>query len=149
MAMPSDPEIAVFEDTEDIIALLESVNVPTDDVDPDFTNFFIVRDENSNKIVGCVGLELFTGTALLRSYAIDPSLNEEDIGQTLVKRLLDEAAEAGTEAVYLCSDKEPSLFLSIGFAGIDLDEVPSEIRTSGLFDNDCPRVAAFMMKRTL
>ena len=147
--MPADRviEIAAFEDTEELIRLFESVNVPTDDVDPDFTKFFIVREDN--KIIGCVGLEFFTGTALLRSFAIASEYQESEIGQILIKRILEDAATEGSDAVYVCSADAPTFFLELGFTGIDLDEVPSEIRTSGLFDIDCPRVAAFMMKRTL
>jgi N-acetylglutamate synthase-like GNAT family acetyltransferase len=147
--MPVDRviEIATFEDTEELISLFESINVPTDDVDPDFTKFFIVREDS--KIIGCVGLELFTGTALLRSFAIHSDHQDNEIGQVLIKKLIEEAATEGSDAVYVCSAGAPSFFLDLGFTGIDLDDVPSEIRTSGLFDNDCPRVAAFMMKRTL
>ena len=49
-------EIAAFEDTEELIRLLESVEETTDDIDPDFTMFFIARDEEKSKIIACVGL---------------------------------------------------------------------------------------------
>ena len=69
MSFASRIEIATYDDLEALLLLLESVDEPTYDVDPDFTRFFIIREKD--KIVGCVGLELFTGTALLRSFAID------------------------------------------------------------------------------
>ena len=142
-------EVASYEDLQAITSLLESVEVPTEDIDPDFTKFFVVRDEPNNKIIGCVGLELFTGTALLRSFAVDPEHQGSKIGFNLVKRLLEEAFEAGTEAVYVCTAKAPKFFLNIGFSGIDLDDVPDEIRKSDLFSKGCPRVAAYMKKRML
>ncbi len=127
---------------------MDSVNVPTDDIDPNFTNFFIVRDDDS-RIIGCIGLELFTGTALLRSFAVDPLHQGKKIGQSLVNRLLGEAAQSGSESVYLCTAKAPALFLKLGFKGIDLDDVPSEIQNTKLFKENCPQVAAYMIKRSI
>jgi N-acetylglutamate synthase-like GNAT family acetyltransferase len=49
----------------------------------------------------------------------------------------------------MCTEEVPSLFLNIGFSGIDLDDVPEEIRKSELFKGDCPMVVAYMMKRTI
>ena len=149
MSFSSRIEIATYQDIEEIIKLLESVGEATEDVDPDFTKFFVIRDEDRTKIIGCVGLELFTGTALLRSFAIDPLHQENEIGSSLVEKLLEDAFEAGTEAVYVCSSKAPTFFWNIGFIGIDLDDVPGEIRTSKLFTKDCPHVAAFVKKRVI
>jgi len=142
-------EIAVYEDLSEIISLLESVEIPTEGIDPDFTKFFIIRDEINNKIIGCVGLELFTGTALLRSFAVDPSHQGNKLGVSLVKRLIEEAFNAGTEAVFVCTAKAPTFFLENGFVGIDLDDVPDEIRNSELFARGCARVAAYLKKRTI
>ncbi|MFW9909028.1 MAG: GNAT family N-acetyltransferase [Candidatus Thorarchaeota archaeon] len=149
MSYSSRIEIATFEDAEAIIDLLRSADEQIDDVDPDFTLFFIVRDEENTKIIGCVGLELFTGTALLRLYAVDTAYQETDLGNCLIEKLLEEAFDAGSEAVYVCAAKTPSFFWENGFIGIDLDDVPGEIRNSDLFTKDCPQVAAFVKKRTL
>ena len=149
MPYSSRIEVAAYEDLQGIISLLESVEVPTEGIDPDFTKFFVVRDEPDNKIIGCVGLELFTGTALLRSFAVDPEYQETELGLSLVKKLLKEAFDAGTEAVYVCAAKTPTFFWSSGFSGIDLDDVPDEIRNSELFTEDCPHVAAFVKKRVI
>lgn len=147
MSFSSRIEIASFEDLENLKRLLESSEEPVEDIDPDFTKFFIIRDES--KIIGCVGLELFTGTALLRAFAVDSQYRETEVGSLLVRRLIEEAFDAGTEAVYVCASKAPEFFWQSDFIGIDLDDVPGEIRNSGLFSKDCPQVAAFVKKRVL
>ena len=149
--MPSSyqVEIADFEDTDEIMKLLESIEEATDDIDPDFTMFFIVRDKEKTKIIGCAGLEIFTGTALLRSFAIDLKYQEEDIGSNLISQVLEEAFDRGSETVYVCAKNTPSFFWDEGFKGIDLDDVPGEIRDSRLFLKDCPHVAAFVKKRVM
>ncbi|MHA1949031.1 MAG: GNAT family N-acetyltransferase [Candidatus Thorarchaeota archaeon] len=143
----TDIETATYEDIEDIKSLLDSAEVPSDEIDPDFTTYFIVRHD-SKGIIACIGLEVFTGTALLTSFAVDPDHRGEGLGTNLVDRLLEKAFEAGTETVYLCTAKAPELFQHMGFVGIDLDDVPEEIRSSQLFKSNCPFVAAYMKKRT-
>ena len=149
MSYASRIEVASYEDTEALVALLESVGEEPYDVDPDFTRFFIIRDKKKTKIIGCVGLELFTGTALLRLFAVDPEYEKTKIGMELVKRLLDEAVSAGSETVYVCEATAPDFFWDNDFMGIDLDDVPDEIRESKLFIKDCPNVAAFVKKRVI
>ena len=142
-----DIETATFEDLEEIKTLLDSLEVPSDEIDPDFTTFYVVRDESKN-IIACIGLELFTGTGLITSFAVRPEHRGDGLGVNLVDRLLDEAFKSGSEAVYICTAQAPELFLNIGFVGIDLDDVPEEIRKSQVFRSDCPFVAAYMKKRT-
>ena len=141
--------MAVFEDLEDIVSLLETVEEPVEDIDPDFTRYFIVRSEKGTGIIGCIGLELFTGTALLRSFAVDPEYEGTELGANLVKRVIEEAFNAGSETIYVCASKTPEFFWENEFKGIDLDDVPGEIRDSGLFRKDCPQVAAFVKKRVI
>ena len=50
----SEIEFATYDDLQGILNLLESVNIPTDGIDPDFTNFYIIRDLTSKKIIGCI-----------------------------------------------------------------------------------------------
>jgi len=142
-----DIETATFDDLEEIKTLLDSLEVPSDQIDPDFTTFYVVRDESKN-IIACIGLELFTGTGLITSFAVLPEHRGDGLGVNLVDRLLDEAFKSGSEAVYICTAQAPELFLNIGFVGIDLDDVPEEIRKSQVFRSDCPFVAAYMKKRT-
>jgi len=149
MNIISNIELATYDDLQGILDLLESVNVPTEGIDPDFTNFYIIRESTSNTIVGCIGLEHFTGTSLLRSFAVDSKYQGKNIGRKLIDRLLQEAAELGTETVYVCTAKVPSLFLKFGFTGIDLDDVPEEIRHSKLFVDACPKVASFLKKKII
>ena len=122
-------ETATYDDIEDIKSLLDSAEVPSDEVDPDFTTYFIVRDESS-KIIACIGLELFTGTALLTSFAVDPDHRGEGLGTNLVDKLLEEAFKAGSETVYLCTAKAPELFQPFkgspqSLAGLSLMMTPS------------------------
>jgi N-acetylglutamate synthase-like GNAT family acetyltransferase len=141
-----DIEIASFEDLDRIVDLLESVNVPTEGIHPGSTRFFIIRNESYGKIIGCIGLELFNGSALLRSFAVNPKHQGKRIGTWLIERILEEALEAGSDAVYLCTTKAPQLFLNIGFLEIELDEVPEEIKRSELFMNISPIGAAYLKK---
>lgn len=142
-----DIEVATREDLKDIKKLLESIEIPSDEIDPEVTTFFVMRDV-SRRIIACVGLELFTDAALITSFAIEPAHRGDGLGASLVDRSLEEALQAGSDAVYLCTAQAPELFLNIGFVNIDRDELPQEIRGSYVFKSDCPFVAAYMKKST-
>ncbi|MHA2424516.1 MAG: GNAT family N-acetyltransferase [Candidatus Thorarchaeota archaeon] len=128
------------------MSLLQSVEVPTDGIDTESITFFIIRNEKDGKIIGCVGLEYYGAKALLRSFAVDPLYQNRRLGISLVNKLLEEAIESGTDAVYVCTAKVPAFFYNIGFVGVDLDDVPYNIRSSRLFTQGCPRAAAYLKK---
>ncbi|MDF1538421.1 MAG: GNAT family N-acetyltransferase [Candidatus Thorarchaeota archaeon] len=116
MTAPSHIEIATHQDMPKIKSLLESVNGPIEGIDPDFTRFFVFRDETNKKILGCVGLEIFAGAALLRSLAIDPKQQGNKLGSKLINRRLSEAVDSGADTVYLCTAKAPSLTRKMGLS---------------------------------
>jgi N-acetylglutamate synthase-like GNAT family acetyltransferase len=148
----SDPfriDVATIDDLEKIKEMLESIEEPTDDLDPDLTRIFVIRNEEDDNLIGCIALEIFTGTALLRSFAMDQTYSGDEIWSRLIKQLLDDAFDHGSEAVYVCAKNAPSFFWGQGFKGIDLDDVPEEIRKSKLFTENCPQVAAFVKRRAI
>jgi len=141
--------VATIDDLERIEELLESIDEPTDDIDPDLTRIFVIRNDEDDIIIGCIALEIFTGTALLRSFAMDQAYSGDEIWSSLIKQLLDDAFNHGSEAVYVCAKNAPTFFWNQGFKGIDLDDVPEEIRKSKLFSENCPQVAAFVKRRAI
>ena len=142
-------DVATIDDLESLKEMLESIDESTDDIDPDLTRIFVIRNEADENLIGCIALEVFTGTALLRSFAMDQAYSGDEIWSRLVKQLLDDAFNHGSEAVYVCAKNAPSFFWNQGFKGIDLDDVPEEIRKSKLFTENCPQVAAFVKRRAI
>jgi amino-acid N-acetyltransferase len=110
------------------------------------SSHFIVA-ESDVKLVGVVGLELYDGSALLRSAAVEESWRGSGVGKVLVDRALDLARERGVEDVYLLTTTAEEYFPKFGFTCVSRDSVVGGVRSSVEFQTACPASATVMRKR--
>ena len=132
-------------DLEEIHALLSSNSLPLDGV-ADCIDRFIVAKEDG-KIVGCIGLELYEESALLRSAAVADGLKGRGIGRMLVNEILAEAEREGAHALYLLTTTAENYFPAFGFERIERSEIPPELDASEELKGACPASAIVMRKR--
>jgi amino-acid N-acetyltransferase len=86
-------------DLPGVLALLGRAQLPTAGVADTFSTFIVA--ESGSKLVGAVGLELYNGSALLRSAAVEESWRGSGVGRVLVERALDLARQRGIEDVQI------------------------------------------------
>jgi N-acetylglutamate synthase-like GNAT family acetyltransferase len=129
-----------------INALLTAAQLPLDGVHGALRDF-VVAEENA-RIVGVAGFERCGdgGRALLRSVAVDAALQRSGIGNTLVARVIDEAAAAGITNLYLLTTTAADYFKARGFQPIDRESAPAEIRATAEFTTACPASAELMTR---
>lgn len=133
-------------DLPEVLALLERSQLPTAGVADTFAHFLIA--ESGGKLVGAVGLELYGGSALLRSAAVKESWRGSGVGRVLVERALDLARQRGIEDVYLLTTTAENYFPKFGFTCVSRDSVTEGVRASVEFQTACP-ASATVMRRTL
>jgi amino-acid N-acetyltransferase len=127
-----------------IVALLQSENLPVDDLTDDFDNFFIAV--NGETVVGAIGLEQYDDCGLLRSLIVHKDYRNEKIAGKLVARLEAEAATAGIRSMYLLTETAPLYFTKKGYEKISREEVPQSLQQSSEFSHVCPQSAIVMKK---
>ena len=134
---PSDPEY--------VERLLAANDLPVADLAETLDCLYCWEADGER--VGVGGLEPCGGDrALLRSVAVEKRARGEGHGRALCERLLDEAATRGCEEVYLLTTTAPGFFADLGFAEVDRESVPAEVRETTEFAELCPD-AAVCMKR--
>lgn len=133
-------------DADVTLALLRDANLPTEGVLDRFPAGYVVA-EAEERVVAVAGLERHGAFGLLRSLVVSPQWRRQGIGQALTERLLDLAATMGLRAVYLLTTTAQAYFAVRGFAHVDRQEVPAEIRTSVEFASACPASAVCMFKK--
>ena len=133
------------EDLEGIFQLLEIVNLPTEGVEENFENFFVIR--SNNMIIGCIGLEIFGQDGLIRSVAIHPSLQKQRLGHRLVLRIQKYSIEIGLKRLYLLTETAESFFTRFDFKIIPRHQINSNIKQSIEFTKLC--TAAPVLKKSL
>ena len=97
-------------------------------------------------VVGSAALEMYADGALLRSVAVDPSIQGHGIGRRLTEAALQLAAELGAPAVYLLTKTAANYFPKLGFEPIARTAVPDDVRNSVEFRADCCASAVVMRK---
>ncbi|UCH11478.1 MAG: GNAT family N-acetyltransferase [Fidelibacterota bacterium] len=100
------------------------------------------------RLVGCAALELYDGSALMRSVAVHPADQGKGLGLCLVDAMLDLARQYDINQVYLLTDTANGFFRKFGFDAIDLSHVPADVKQSSEFSMACAQ-SALVMKVTL
>ena len=137
---------AEAEDLPAVLALLGGADLPTAGVPEAFSHFIVAESEG--RLVGAVGLELYSGSALLRSAAVEEGWRGSGVGRVLVDRALDMARQHRIEDVYMLTTTAEHYFPKFGFACVSRDAVAEGVRSSVEFQTACP-ASAVVMRKTL
>jgi amino-acid N-acetyltransferase len=128
-----------------IIDLLETCQLPTEDVPGIVDSFFLARTDSD--VVGVIALERLTSVGLLRSLAVPPQFRERGIGRRLCDHVIDSARAQGFAYVYLLTTDADGYFSHLGFRVADRAGAPEAIRATSQFRELCPESAKLMRLR--
>jgi amino-acid N-acetyltransferase len=138
-------EAALPADLPAVHALLEHHQLPRDGVDDQLQTMVVARE--GSRVVGVAALEVHADGALLRSVAVDASVQGQRLGHRLTEAALDMAKQRGVEQVFLLTTTAERFFASFGFETIPRAAVPASVQTSVEFRFACPASATVMRKR--
>jgi N-acetylglutamate synthase-like GNAT family acetyltransferase len=93
----------------DVLSILSRAELPHDGVEEHLRGFLVARS-SGGKIVGCIGLERHGKLGLLRSAAVLPEYQGQQIGNKLVRELLNRAANDGVTEVTLLTTTAKDYF---------------------------------------
>jgi len=98
-------------------------------------------------VVGCAGLDVRSGGALLRSVAVAADCRGHGLGMKLTEAALARARQLEVRAVYLLTTTAEHFFPRFGFEPISREDVPASVRLSVEFTTACPASAIVMRVR--
>ena len=137
---------ATSKDLPDILHLLRECELPVQGVDEHQGNLMVVNEEG--KILGCIGLEKYQNTGLLRSLAVMEGERGRGHGRLLVLEILNLARKKNLKKVYLLTIDGTEYFRRFHFQVIDRNQVDSEIKRTLEFNSQCC-CSAICMFRTI
>jgi amino-acid N-acetyltransferase len=126
--------------------ILKNSVLPFEDIDEHFEHFLLA--ELTNDIIGIIGLEQYSKSALLRSFAVAVRYQHRGIGKKLLENLLESAKQKGIETIYLLTTTAQTYFERNGFKIIERNSLPEEIQNTKEFKSLCP-VSAICMYRLI
>lgn len=143
---PARIEPAGNRDLDSLTALLDASHLPTDGLGEHLLQTTLVARDAAG-IVGCVALEPYGTTALLRSLAVTPSRRGHGVGQRLARAALDLARQQQVATVYLLTATGAGFFARhFGFRPIARAEMPVAVQQSVEFISACPETAQAMVR---
>jgi amino-acid N-acetyltransferase len=139
-------EAARPEDAAAIQRLLDVNHLPTAGLRDHLDHAIVVR--RGGAVVGSAAIEVYADGGLLRSVAVDPSVQGTGFGRELTEAALRLAADLELPALYLLTTTAEHFFPRFGFVRITREEVPASVRASIEFTSACP-ASAIVMRRPL
>ena len=130
-------------DSEELTAFLKQNGLPSRDISLEGNLFHIYRDE-SEKMIGCGGLEFYGDGSLMRSIAVEETNRGKSFGTEIVSQLINDAKKQGVKKIYLLTDTAPLFFKKLGFVIVPREAVPALIKNSSEFSTVCPASAVCM-----
>jgi len=128
----------------EIINLLRTNNLPSEDLPDALNEFYAALDEG--KLIGLVGMERYSRFGLLRSMVVHPNYRNRQIAAKLVQLLEQAAAGSGITTMYLLTQTAENYFSKRGYQVITRDTVPQALFQSSEFSHVCPESATVMKK---
>jgi amino-acid N-acetyltransferase len=137
-------EPAAPRDLDSLCALLDAVGLPAEGLGEHLETALVARDDDD--IVGCVALEVYGDTALLRSLAVVPIRRGTGVGRRLAQAALSLGRRGGVRTFCLLTTTAPDFFARhFAFRPVARDAVPEAVRESVEFVSACPATAQAMM----
>ena len=134
---------ALKSDLAAITALLSAADLPSRDLTEEgIAHFLIAR--YSGTLCGCVGLELYGQTALLRSLVVVPEMQSRGIGRLLCDRSLTYARNRSIHRAFILTTTAEPFFSKLGFTKWERGAVPQDIQRTSEFSSLCPISAVCM-----
>lgn len=108
--------------------LLAAYHLPRADLGRYVETFLVAEDAHG--LAGCAGLELYGGSAILRSVAVAERLRGTGLGRRLTEEAIALARRKGVRRLYLFTMTAQSFFERFGFRAIHIDEMDPSVHGS-------------------
>ncbi len=130
------------DDLPKIEKLLEEATLPTLAVAEHLNNYRVAK--NGDTVIGAIGLEVYDGTALLRSAVVSPNEQGKGIGTLLYDTIVKYAKGLGIRRLLLLTNTAEEYFRRRGFRVIDQQSITGPVTNSVEFTGACPSHAVCM-----
>lgn len=136
------------EDLEAIDALIIAEHLPAFRTGEFLDTFWVLDRED--RLVGCVGLEVYGRAALLRSVITSPELRGQGYGDVLVRKAFHEAQARRVKRLYLFTMDKAPFFARHGFERCTMDDFEPAARHCSQYTilAEHPEVAAVLTAMT-
>lgn len=135
-------EPASVSDAPSVVALLTLVGLPIHGVDKQINDFLVAREDQ--RVIGCVGMEAYGESCLLRSLAVHPDFQGKGLGVELMRQIISRARERGMRQAVILTHTVEQLAMRFGFERIPRESVDPRLAQSWEFQSTGCQTAVCM-----
>jgi amino-acid N-acetyltransferase len=135
-------EPARASDVASIVALLTQVGLPVRGVEENIKNFLVARV--GQRVVGCIGMEVYGESCLLRSLAVHPDYQGRGLGFELAQQIILRARQQEMREAVILTHTAERLAAQLGFERIARESVDPRLAGSWEFQTNCCQTAVCM-----
>ncbi len=128
---PLSIEPANTGDIPGITEVLRRSKLPVEGVGEHLSGFLVTR--SAEEIAGCVAVEKYGETGILRSLAVAPGFRDKNLGTRLAHALINHARNDGVRTMVLLTETAEGFFEKLGFEVVERSAVAPEARESWQF----------------
>ncbi|MDQ3215427.1 MAG: GNAT family N-acetyltransferase [Pseudomonadota bacterium] len=133
-------------DQMQVLALIRQAGLVETDLHAGAPVDFLVMRE-AGGVVGTIGLQSASGAGLLRSLAVQKSLQRQGRGAALVAAAERLAAGRGIDDLYLLTNDVAAFFALLDYLRVDRGTAPPAVQNTAQFSYLCPATSVLMHKR--
>jgi amino-acid N-acetyltransferase len=137
-------KLASEKDLVEIRDLIKANNLPAEDISEHVHNFLIL--EKDHNVIGCIGIEIYNETGLMRSLAVIDSQKGNSFGQLLTQELISYSKSMGIARLYLITTTAEKFFEKFGFNSIPRENADEAIKNTTEYKYLCPESAVVMVR---
>jgi amino-acid N-acetyltransferase len=141
-----DISISPGANLEQVKRLLVDCNLADQDLTSAHMDNFVSLYKG-DQLIGCIGLEIFEGAALLRSLAVESGSRGQGLGAQLLAAAESQAASRGVRMLYLLTTTAEAFFARRGYVISERSRALAAIQQTSEFRSLCPSTAVCMNKR--
>lgn len=133
-------------DVSKVKRLLERVQLPVVGVPDELAELWVLKD-GQGEVMGCVALEIYGDTALLRSLAVHPERRGEGLGWMLAEMAQLRVRQRGLLRICLLTEHATDFFAEkFGFRPVPRETLPPEVQSSSEYQRFCGRAVAMALE---
>jgi UDP-N-acetylmuramate: L-alanyl-gamma-D-glutamyl-meso-diaminopimelate ligase len=127
---------ATAADLSKVRELLLRSKLPTAGVPEDLAELWVLKD-TAGEVRGCVAMEVYGDSALLRSLAVHPERRGEGLGWMLAEAVQLRVRQRGLARVCLLTEHATDFFAEkFGFVPVTREQLPDEVKQSSEYRHD-------------
>jgi amino-acid N-acetyltransferase len=143
LAYKMELKIAVNQELDKALMLLEKNKLPTSDIGENVALYTVYDHQN---LIGTIGLEAFKTEGLLRSVCLDFEVQNKGFGTQILSLFEAQIREKGIKNLYLLTTTAQRFFEKNNYKVISRNDVSESIRETAEFKGVCPASAIVMKK---